>query len=396
MRASIALLLAALCSAALADAPNPNAPSGVQASVGATTGPSIAVAGGKLVDGSGAQLQLLGTSISGLEQGSSSLANGVENYGNAADAGFKAMASWNMNVVRVPLSESSWLGKSGCITDGGSASTLQANVAQAVSNANAAGLYVILDLHWTAPNSFGCPHGQGSMPDADNTVAFWTSVANAFKGNPGVIFELFNEPFGTNVFANWVQAPGTAPPSGQSATDLDALISGGTYSNGYMYDCNNNCNLTKGSIYTAPGTAPFQAAGYQTIIDAIRATGAKNVILANAIGWAGQIQTWLAKRPSDPAGQLAVGWHIDGGSTAQASQVMALGLPVVITEAYAVGDANFTWSVANKAGFLYWAWVDWGGSGLLINAKTSAPSATGTALKNSYCTRPSVNSLARC
>lgn len=356
----------------------------------------ISVAGNKFVStASGEVVQLLGTSISGLEQGSTSLANGVENYGNPTDAGFKAMASWNMNIVRIPLNEDTWLGIHNCTNDGGSSATLQANLKQIVANANAAGLYVILDLHWTAPNAFGCPQGQGAMPDADNTVAFWSSVASSFKDNPAVLFEIFNEPFATNNYSNWVESLTASTPSGQSGTDLDILINGGTYDNGYMYQCNNGCSLTMGQEYTA-NTGAFHTVGYQQIINAIRATGANNVILMNPLGWAGQIATWLNARPTDPAGQLAVGWHEDGGSTADAQQVLALNLPIVITEAYSIGDATFNWAIGNGVGFSYWSWVDWGGGGLLSNAKTSTPNSNGTQLKSSYCSRPSVNSLSQC
>jgi endoglucanase len=368
--------------------------SGSATHASSSTAFGIQVAGNKFVSTqTGNVVQLLGSSLSGLEQGATSLQNGVETYVSATDGGFKAMASWNMNVVRIPLNEDTWLGIHNCTNDGGSSATLQSNVKQIVANANAAGLYVILDLHWTAPNSFGCPVGQGSMPDADNTVAFWTSVATMFKGNNAVIFEMFNEPFATNNYGNWV-ASLTAAISGQTASDLNILINGGTYYNGYMYQCNNRCSLTKGQEYTASGT--FQATGYQQIINAIRATGSTNVLLMNPIGWAGQIQTWLTARPTDPAGQLAVGWHEDGSNTSQASQVLAAGLPIVITEAYTMNDATYQWAVQNKVGFSYWAWVDWSGGGLLTNAKTSAPNSLGTALKASYCTQPSVNSLSAC
>jgi endoglucanase len=360
------------------------------------SGFGIAVAGSKFVSTqTGNVVQLLGVSVSGMEQGSTSFANGVENYGNATDPGFAAMASWNMNVVRIPLNEDTWLGVNNCVSDGGSSATLQSNIKQAVANANAAGMYVILDLHWTAPNAFGCPQGQGAMPDADNTIAFWTSVAQTFKGNPAVIFELFNEPFGTNVYANWVEAVNSAAPSGQSASDTSILLNGGTYYNGYMYQCNNGCNLTGGQEYLAPNTTSFQVAGYQAIINAIRATGATNVILANPIGWAGQIQTWLAARPTDPIGQLGVGWHEDGGSTTDAQAVLNAGYPIVITEAYTIGDATFAWATANHVGFSFWAWVDWSGAAL-SNAKTHTPNAQGTSLKNSYCKQSSVNSLSGC
>jgi hypothetical protein len=157
-------------------------PSGASGTLG------IAVSGDKLISTqTGSVVQLLGVSASGFEQGGTSFANGVENYGNPTDPGFAAMASWNMNLVRIPLNEDTWLGVHNCTDDGGNSSTLQSNLKQAIANANAAGLYVILDLHWSAPNSFGCPEGQGSMPDEDNTVAFWSSIAAAFKGNPAVI-----------------------------------------------------------------------------------------------------------------------------------------------------------------------------------------------------------------
>jgi endoglucanase len=261
------------------------------------------------------------------------------------------------------------------------------------------GLYVILDLHWTAPNSFGCPQGQGSMPDADNSVAFWTSVASIFKDNPAVIFELFNEPFGTNVYANWIAPIDSAAPSAQSASDRRILLSGGTYKTGYMYQCNNGCSLTQGTQYLAPNSSPFQATGKQAMLNAIRATGATNVVLSNPIGWAGQIQTWLGAQPTDPAGQLAAGWREDGGAsvtTSNAQDVLSAGYPIIISGAYSIADNTFNWAVNNTVGFFYWAWVDWGGGGLLTDAKTHSPNANGISLKTSYCRRPKVNSLAQC
>jgi endoglucanase len=347
----------------------------------------------------GRPLQLLGTSVSGLEQGNTSFANTTEDYGDPIDPGFAAMASWNMNVVRIPLNEHTWLGINNCIKDHGSAALLQSNLHKSVEAANAVGMYVILDLHWTAPNTFGCPQGQGSMPDADNTVAFWKSVAASFKGNPAVLFELFNEPFGTNEPAAWLQHVSARPPAGQTAPELGMLRDGGSYQAGFMYQCNDGCKLTVGHEYLAPDTAPFRATGMQSLVDAIRSTGAVNVILANPIGWAGQIQTWLESKPHDPAAQLVAGWHEDGGwkvTVSDAQGVLGSGYPIIITEAYTVGDATFNWSVNNGVGFLYWAWVDWGGGGLLTSARSHAPAAIGAALKNSFCHRPTVNRLAQC
>ena len=63
-----------------------------------------------------------------------------------------------------------------------------------VSDLNAHGLYAILDLHWTAPGNQVALEQQ-PMPDADHSPAFWESVATTFKGNPAVVFDIFNEPY---------------------------------------------------------------------------------------------------------------------------------------------------------------------------------------------------------
>jgi hypothetical protein len=92
-----------------------------------------------------------------------------------------------------------------------------------------------------------------------------------------------------------------------------------------------------------------------------------------------------------------VGWHEDGSDTSDAQAVLTAGYPIVITEAYSIGDATFTWAMSNHVGFSYWAWVDWDGApGVLTNAKTHTPGVAGTALKSSYCTQASVNGLSQC
>src|ERR1039458_4797818 len=82
-----------------------------------------------------------------------------------------------VNTVRIPLDEASWLGyKCVDINSGASytpnGSYYQSVVKQAVGNANAAALYVILDLHWGAPDNNGvatCPIGQPGFADADHS-----------------------------------------------------------------------------------------------------------------------------------------------------------------------------------------------------------------------------------
>jgi endoglucanase len=91
-----------------------------------------------------------------------------------------------------------------------------------VSLLNANGIVVILDLHWTdglyTGNSSGCSSAEATcqkpMPDAAQAIPFWTSVANTFKGNNAVIFDLFNEPCAPPAGS----AGSTAEPARASAT----------------------------------------------------------------------------------------------------------------------------------------------------------------------------------
>jgi endoglucanase len=161
---------------------------------------SIAVSGNRLANGSGKTVQLRGAAVAGLESGIIFGAGNTywSSSGFNGRPDFTKLAAWKLNVVRLPVNEDSWLGKSvtgmagNVITLNGPA--YQAEVAASVKAANATGLYVILDLHWSAPANF-IANVQNPMADADNSVAFWTSVANAFMNNPAVIFELFNEPY---------------------------------------------------------------------------------------------------------------------------------------------------------------------------------------------------------
>lgn len=87
---------------------------------------------------------------------------------------------------------------------------------------NAAGLYVILDLHWTAPGT-KVADGQRPMPD-DHSGAFWASVASTLKANPAVVFDAFSNageppdnntlytPVGMQYLVDQIRATGATQP----------------------------------------------------------------------------------------------------------------------------------------------------------------------------------------
>lgn len=116
-------------------------------------------------------------------------------------------------------------------------------------------------------------------------------VATAYKSDPGVIFDLYDEPFdywGTNPdgWAGWL--------AGDTQTQY----------------------MTGGSPYTISAT--WQTAGIQQLVNVIRATGATQPILVNGLGWANDSVGWLAHAPADPLHQIIAGAHIYPGQSRNA------------------------------------------------------------------------------
>src|SRR5690348_4010467 len=100
--------------------------------------PVLRVSGTQVVDASGQPVKLIGASHSSLE-----FLCGGDGHFQVAD--FQAMRAWGMNVVRIPLSSEFWANrKNDC-------PNYHLTVTDAVTNAEAAGMYVILDLQWDAP-----------------------------------------------------------------------------------------------------------------------------------------------------------------------------------------------------------------------------------------------------
>lgn len=354
-----------------------------------TSGMSIRASGAKLIDAQGNTVQLRGVNVSGLETVAirgGSPGNPWGGQTGAATPPWSVMAStWGANVVRLPLNEASWLGLQ-CTDVGGAGSTVtngvtrqnlpgttikadpggnyQATVKQSVADATAAGMYVILDLHWAAPGT-DCPFGQNPYLDSDNSLPFWTSIATTFRSNPAVIFELFNEPFLTFL---------------TSSSDYWSLWkSGGTF--GQLF--------TFGSPYQIAQS--WEAPSMQQVVDAIRNNGgATNLILVAGEHYSGDLSQWLANVPTDtltPA-QIGAVWHAypgygaapgtaaylqpenaSGDTWTEVQSIQAAGYPVVITEfgdqnASASAGAPFAaqllpWADTNGVGYVAWTWDPW-------------------------------------
>src|SRR3984893_9884895 len=153
----------------------------------------LQVSGNRIVTANGAPISLRGVNISGTEfvcaQGWSNDPFGGQPEDSPQT--IAAMRSWHVNFVRVPLNEDCWLGINGAHIGG---APYQAAIVKLVSDYRAAGFYVIVDLHWSAPGT-QLALSQNPAPDEDHSPAFWKSVAATFKGDTGVVYDLYNAPF---------------------------------------------------------------------------------------------------------------------------------------------------------------------------------------------------------
>jgi len=268
---------------------------------------------------------------------------------NLSQADFSLMATWNANVVRIALNQDFWLAASPKFDPG-----YAAVVDNAVTWAETAGLDVILDLHWSDAGVLGSctststTNCQQKMAD-QNSLAFWIEVATRYQTDGRVMFELYNEPHD---------------------------ISWTTWRDGGMVD-------------------GFQAVGMQQLYDAIRATGAQNLVLIGGVGWAydlSGVATYrvtgyniaYATHPYDTSGRSPSTWDHNWGYLTKTD-------PVVATEFGSLNDSTcatgysaevIAYADANAASWTAWAWFPGGCKFPAIIADwTGAPSPSGAVVK---------------
>lgn len=262
------------------------------------------------------------------------------------------MASWQMNAVRISINEDCWLGING-VPAQYAGTNYQQSIVNYVNLLHAKNILTMIDLHWNAPGTTSAT-GQLAMPDLDHSVDLWKSVATTFKGDSSMIFELYNEPFTTS------------------------------------WDC-----WKDGS--TAASTAPcadvkFAVAGMQTLVDAVRSTGATNPILLGGLRWSNDMTGWLTHMPNDPQHGLMAAFHVYNfnqcvTTSCWQSQVLpvALVVPLVMTEigetdcAHSFVDNVMNWADRYNIGYMAWAWSTYGCGypALLTSMSNGTPSAYG-------------------
>jgi len=185
------------------------------------------VVGNKVIDGDGKDYKFFGVDRPSLEWG--------PNGDHISQSDFQLMRSWGANVVRIALNQDYWLKGSRNYS-----ASYNQTVYNAVQWAHQSGLDVILDLHWSDKGNL-----PQSVPDqqrmADvNSIQFWKEVAAVYKGDVGLIYELYNEPHDVS----W-----------------DVWQNGG------------------------PSGEGWTAVGMQQLYEAVRSAGATNPVIIGGLNW---------------------------------------------------------------------------------------------------------------
>jgi len=308
---------------------------------------AVRVEGNRLAGASGRQLRLLGVNRSGAEYACVQ-DRGIFD-GPSDPASIAAMVSWHVNAVRLPLNEDCWLGING-VSASYSGANYRSAVASYVSELRTFGLAVVLDLHWSAPGT-ELATGQQVMADASHSIRFWKSVAHTFRADPAVIFDLYNEPHGIS-WRCW----------------------------------RDGCTTSTG----------WPAAGMQELVDAVRAAGATQPVIASGLDYGADVAEWFGHRPEDPLHQLVAGVHLYNftacaGESCWNRQVAPLTarVPVVASEfgendcADTFADRFMDWADRHDVSYLAWSWntADCSAGPALITSSSGTPTLYGQGIK---------------
>jgi hypothetical protein len=263
----------------------------------------ILAAGNRLVRHGAPFVPVGFTMVGVLSPDNTGVGPGAVPAGHLDDAAMAAAIGWGANTIRFQVSQ-----RGLDFTDPLYSDAYLGRVVAAVALARAHGLAVILSVQDQQGFGGGTRHPQPS----DATIRDWQALASRFNADPDVMYEMFNEPQNQADPAGWSVWRDGGPPEGNQGVP---------------------------------------AVGHQNVLDAIRATGAHNVVLADGAQYA-QLLTGLPPL-YDPLGQIAYAVHPyltgalrDPASWEPAFAAMARQFPVVATE----------WNVHSRAPFCEAEW----------------------------------------
>jgi len=157
-----------------------------------------------------------------------------EGRGNGiGEADIQTIATdWRSNTVRFAITAARWYGRKEC-----TAAEYRNKLDEVINFANNAGMVAIIDHHGRNDNDEQVCMANNEM------LSMWKEIAQKYKGNSRVFFELFNEP---------------------------RDVSWNVWRNGGQITCGNQNE---------------QGVGMQQLADAIRAEGANNILVVGGLNW---------------------------------------------------------------------------------------------------------------
>lgn len=219
------------------------------------------VSGTRILDSNGRQVLLRGVNCASMEWTS-------DGEGHILATVRTAIDDWHANIIRLPVSQDRWFGLEPEQHDGGDA--YRSLVHRVIDTIASDGCYAVLDLHWNDAGTWGPETGQHVMPD-ENSVTFWRSAARAYRNDPAVIFDLYNEPHDVS----W-----------------DVWKNGGVVQD-------------RGPTVRHPTS--YRTPGMQSLLVTVRSQGADNMVIAGGLDWAYDMSGFLKGFTlSDPDGSGVV------------------------------------------------------------------------------------------
>ncbi|MGE9268531.1 MAG: glycoside hydrolase family 5 protein [Verrucomicrobiales bacterium] len=222
----------------------------------------IKVEGNRVVDVNGKEVWLRGANAGGLE----TLPMDIQPIKSTV----VAIDDWGANCVRVPVKDSFWYGQSPYQKDDGAG--YRAIIDRIVNLAANRGAYVIIDLHrYRAPKK--------------EYLQFWKDCAAHYKNHPAVLFDLLNEPHGID-WDTWRNGGFVGTKTGK---DESAFLS------------DEEKKKNQG----------FESVGMQAMLEAVRSSGARNIVLAGGLFWANDLSKITEGYAlDDPDGNGVIySWH---------------------------------------------------------------------------------------
>ncbi|MDF3128942.1 cellulase family glycosylhydrolase [Kiritimatiellaeota bacterium B1221] len=222
----------------------------------------LKVVGNRLHDEEGNEVWLQGLNAGGLET--------IASDEQAIKSVVEAIENWNSNCIRLPINETYWYGKGKYQEDGGA--FYRAQVDKAVKLAANRGAYLVIDLH-----RFRAPKKEHAE--------FWIDCAERYKDHPAVLFDIFNEPHGIS----W-----------------EVWRNGGFVAEAGKHD--ESAFLTDEEKKANSG---FESVGMQGLVEAVRSTGAKNIIIAGGVWWCNDLRGVVNGYALDDLGGNGImySWH---------------------------------------------------------------------------------------